>query len=56
MATNIGAMLIFGYLLSITAKNLTRTLNSRYALIVGLATALEGTNPDVQQHIHRVAM
>ncbi|GAA0782008.1 MULTISPECIES: HD-GYP domain-containing protein [Pseudomonadati] len=56
MATNIGAMLIFGYLLSITAKNLTRTLNSRYALIVGLATALEGSNPDVQQHIHRVAM
>ncbi|MCW3173880.1 HD-GYP domain-containing protein [Shewanella subflava] len=56
MATNICAMLICGYLLSITEKKLTHTLNSRYALVVGLAVALEGHNPDVQQHIHRVAM
>ena len=56
MVTNILAMLICGYLISIMAKNLSLTLNSRYALVVGLATALEGSNVDTQQHIHRVAL
>ena len=56
MVTNILAMFICGYLISIMAKNLSLTLNSRYALVVGLATALEGSKVDTQQHIHRVAL